>query len=237
MRFWLTEEKKSPGHFEDGCTYLNFDKMWKIEKIGFNDEELEELRRVLGIGMGDCDHCNAWQHWLSHKQFAEDEERRGKTPLISYDMKRLTERVFLLEKKNEEYENDNRAEKWRKDIDDLAEDHKTLSEESAEHLQHFERHDAVLDVMNKNIRSAFERIAKVDSHLNTLATAYGSRLTEVEKYHEAIDSLTDEQDIHTHGIHKLFEEIEVLKGHCEVLDLAFRTIKEGQNKVKKANKG
>jgi hypothetical protein len=47
------------------------------------EDELDELRRVLGVGMGDCDHCPAWLPYmesLKHQVHGE---------VISHDMTRL----------------------------------------------------------------------------------------------------------------------------------------------------
>jgi hypothetical protein len=70
-RFWITEEERKPGRFENGCTYLHFSEEWKTEKIGFNDDELDELRRVLGVGMGDCLHCEAWRQYSEPVSFSD----------------------------------------------------------------------------------------------------------------------------------------------------------------------
>jgi hypothetical protein len=92
--FWL--EKEKPGKFSGGANYLHFDSGWKREKIAFNDDELDELRRVLGVGMGDCDHCEAWKDWSKPMS---DEKRIGlrERAIISHDMKHFVERMDALE--------------------------------------------------------------------------------------------------------------------------------------------
>lgn len=49
------------------------------------DDSLDELRRVLDIGMGDCDHCKAWKQYTD--RYPE---------VISHDMKRLNEHDLWL---------------------------------------------------------------------------------------------------------------------------------------------
>lgn len=91
-RFWL--EKTKPGRYTGGCTFLHFDKEWKMEKIGFNDDELDELRRIIGVGMGDCDHCPAWKPYIESTKVAAQKDAE----VISHDMKRLCEHELWLKR-------------------------------------------------------------------------------------------------------------------------------------------
>jgi hypothetical protein len=58
----------------------------------FTDDELDELRRILGVGMGDCDHCPAWKPYMESTKVAAQKDAE----VISHDMKRLCEHELWL---------------------------------------------------------------------------------------------------------------------------------------------
>jgi hypothetical protein len=53
------------------------------------EDDLEELRRVLDIGMGDCNHCPAWIPYME----SLSKGNLVDAGVISHDMKRLSDRV------------------------------------------------------------------------------------------------------------------------------------------------
>jgi len=82
----------------DGCKTVLALQIHRCNQVGSPDEwqqyildldELDDLRRLLDVGMGDCDHCEdagimrAWRESLKDK----------KPDIISHDMKRLSERM------------------------------------------------------------------------------------------------------------------------------------------------
>lgn len=112
------------------------------------EDDLDELRRILGVGMGDCDHCPAWLPYM------ESLKHQVRGEVISCDMIHLKEQVG----------------------DSIQE----IDGELKEHEQHFERHDALLDVNSKEI-------ARVNSHLNTMTGAYGKRIGNLETRMDNLD--------------------------------------------------
>lgn len=74
-------------HFAVGW---NPNSIWEPNVIIFNNDELEELRRVLDIGMGDCDHCPAWEPYIRDCVLGKK--------VISCDMIRLENKFTSLAK-------------------------------------------------------------------------------------------------------------------------------------------
>jgi hypothetical protein len=97
----FTLKKVNKTNCSGGWNELHFNKDWRLCRVDvdrfitFNDNELEELRRVLDIGMGDCDHCDEVAQlrtfFAKGQVIAEDDVLpfRAYKNIISHDMKRL----------------------------------------------------------------------------------------------------------------------------------------------------
>lgn len=72
-------------HFAVGW---NPNSIWEPNVMVFDNDELEELRRVLDIGMGDCDHCPAWEPYIRDCVLGKK--------VISHDMTRLNKHDLWL---------------------------------------------------------------------------------------------------------------------------------------------
>ena len=138
---------------------LNRKGLWNVEwnREGspvhlwtMGEDELDELRRILGVGMGDCDHCSAWKLYtegqISETMAEKQANIDGKNKrVISHDM--MHSQIMM-------------------EIDGL---HCSMNEAE----RGVERHDALLDLNSKEI-------VKINSHLNVTVGAFGKRIGNLE---------------------------------------------------------
>jgi hypothetical protein len=249
-KFWL--ERKD--NFSSGCTELHFSEEWKMAPICFNNEEMDELRRVLGIGMGDCDHCDAWKDWKKPIPDGVRCEMRSRA-IISHDIKRIEENLlhlvtrvtnlesnvntaplYDLSKRVRALENrgivQDKALRERVALVELQlENHKKI-DHTGEHTYIFKK----LDIYDEKLQS-LERVRDTDGKW---IAEQGSRMNGLEERIKGTeDALIGHADVHMKNnlVEKvgnlerktvqLKEDIKFLNGHALGVDEKCETLKQG----------
>jgi len=132
----------------------------------FTDDELDELRRVLGVGMGDCDRCPAWLPYM------ESLKHQVRGEVISCDMTRL-EKILT-----------NNAERLN-DAEKHFERHDALLDLNSKEIVKINSH------LNVTVGAFGKRIGNLETKMDNIdvwGTRSGKRLADVEEDHRALSN-------------------------------------------------
>jgi len=205
------------------CNQLGSPDEW--QQYILDPDELEELRRVLDIGMGDCDHCSAWKLYFDGMVEETMEEREAKIKakenrqnIISHDMRRFAKLELWLEGLSDSINavqtmHTAGLNECRNEIAHIKED---LSGHAGKHMK-----DNLVEKVH-NLELFREQIIQYNARdFNTVNAKYfelqGKLIDTMKRNEWRFDHLEDETLINNDGYHALAKCIDDLKVDLERL--------------------
>lgn len=214
---------------------------WR-QVVSMTPDELDDLRRLLGVGMGDCDHCPAWKPYMESTM-----KRAQGENLISCDMMRFREQLDKLEEQIVSVQS--KTNKTESHLNTMAASYgKRIESLELSRLAHTNRLGGLdkdlVEVANKvesvanNATYHLKRLEEGQFGLESTCKIRWGQIQDLTKDTKSEFDMLDkylrdtasEQDIHSQHLTKIDALVSTMQSDLEILKLALVTINESNRK-------